>query len=479
MSGDVIVKNARKCLKIITTLSLSICISSAWFVLPAMADTTATTTATVNSSVNTDTSALSQMTLAEIQAAAKPMPDDAVTNSVIGSNNDMELKSQQSIPQDGNIYYISSTFVNPVTANYSNPSTSVTTTYYKFLNTEPGRYPFVTYSSYYWEFKDGVMQSNGITTESVSNETLYKQLTGGLPYIPVTDTYQHKRLATMFDIAGELSSNKLDNVVITTGATFADSLSGTVLASKLKAPILYMNTSDDAKVYDYVNNNLNKGGTVYILGKEGAVSTAIENKFSQSGFTVNRIGGATRYDTSEQINDKLNAAQGTPVIIASGENFPDALSISSIAAAKGYPILLTQDNTLPDQTKDELNKIKPSAIYVIGGTGVISQNTFNALKNYSSGVYRISGADRYETSLNICKTFDFNNSSTMVIATGTDFKDALSGSTVAAKYNAPILLINNDITGVKDYLKSTSYKNLIILGNTDAISSDTENALAK
>ncbi|MFL0194303.1 cell wall-binding repeat-containing protein [Clostridium sp. WILCCON 0269] len=484
-------KNTHKHSKIIITLVLSFCITSTWFIKPVMADSTSTTEnnsvssdvtnsdATNSNITSTDIKTLSEMTFDQLTAAAQPMPDNAITNSIIGDNNDMVLNSQQFIPQDGNIYYISSTFIDPITANYNTPRKSTTITYYKFLNTEPGRYPFVNYTSYYWEFKDGVLYANGTTTESVNNETLYKQLSGGLPYIPAVDTFQHKRLSTMFDMAEEINPDKLNNVVITSGTSFADALSGTVLASKLKAPIFFMNTKDDTNVYDYVNDNLKKGGTVYILGKEGAISSVIENKFTQYGFTASRLGGTDRYDTCSQINNQLNISKGTPVIIVSGENFPDALSISSVAACKGYPILLTQSNSIPQQTISQLNKINPSRIYVIGGPGVISDNIFSTLKNYSSYVSRIFGTDRYETSLNICKSFNFNNSSSIVLATGTDFKDALAGSTVAAKYDSPILLINSDTTKVKEYLKSSSYKSLIILGDTSTISTDTENDLAK
>jgi putative cell wall-binding protein len=490
------VKNTRKCLKVITTLALSLSVISAGFIQPVMADAATTTTnssassdtttTTTNSSTSSDTATLGEMTFAQLNTSAKPMPDDGVTNTILYSNNYMTLKSQKFIPQDGNIYYTKSVYVDPKSitasgANTENTKTITDITYYKFLNMEPGRYPFVNYNSYYWEFKDGILQSSGITTESISDETIYTQLSGGLPYALPASGLTDKRLNTMFDMANELNSGTLDNVVIASGTGFADALSGTVLASKLKAPILFMNTPDDAQVYEYVNTNLKKGGRVYILGGEGSISSEISDKFIESGFIVDRLGGTDRYDTCSQVNDQLNVAQGTPVIIVSGENFPDALSISSVAAIKGYPILLTESNSIPAQTISQLNKIKPSKIYVIGGSGVISDDTFNTLKSYSSDVSRIFGADRYETSLNIAKTFtdiSNNSNSTLVLATGTDFKDALAGSTVAAKYGAPILLIGSDITNAEDYIKTSAFKNLIILGDTNSISSDTESSLS-
>ncbi|WML36740.1 cell wall-binding repeat-containing protein [Clostridium sp. OS1-26] len=481
--------NSRKYLKLISTLTLSLCITTAWSIQPIKA---ASEDTTVTTSAASDVSSLSKMGYDELIKAAKSMPEDSVIVRKILDTSTSTLKGQQFIPQDENIYYITNNIIDPNTVTYEDPITKLNTTFYKFLNVEPSRYPLVKYNSYCWEFKDGDLQYSGVTSENVIDEALYKQLTGGLPYIPSgsiipdagntsevnnkpsVNTLAHKRLNSMFDMAAELNNSPLDNVIITSGTSFADALSGTVLASKLKAPVFFMNTSEDSKVYDYVNTNLKKGGSVYILGKEGAINSDIENTFKKNGFIVIRLGGDNRYGTCSQINDKLNIAENTPVVIVNGENYPDALSISSIAAAKGYPILLTEQNSIPQETIDQLTKIKPSKIYVIGGSGVVSENVYSSLKGYSNDVSRIFGADRYETSMNICKAFSSSNNSTIVLATGTDFKNALTGSSVAAKYGAPIILVGNDASNVKSYIKNNNYKNVIILGDTNSISSGIE-----
>ncbi|KZL91894.1 putative cell wall binding repeat 2 [Clostridium magnum DSM 2767] len=48
-----------------------------------------------------------------------------------------------------------------------------------------------------------------------------------------------------------------------------------------------------------------------------------------------------------------------------GYGFADALSVSSVAALKGYPILMTSASTLPDETKNILSTVQPSQVYVI------------------------------------------------------------------------------------------------------------------
>lgn len=471
-------KNIHRCVRAVTMLTLSIFLATIWFAKPTAADSTPVIV-NINNPNSVDTTPLSKMTLDELKTAAEPMRNNLLNAIVMGDTSNIDEKITQFSPQDGNIYYTTNTIIIP-TSGVQNITVSNLTTFDKFLGMLPGTYPHVNIYIYYWQFKDGILQSNGTSIKDIESETLYKQALVGFSYPnTVAGTYSHERLSTMFDIASELNPVKLDNITITRGTTFADSLSGTVLASKFQAPILFMNINNDTKVYDYVNSNVKKGGTIYILGKEGAIGSDVANYFTQNGYNVKRLGGTTRYDTCEQINDQLGVAEGTPVFLASGEDFPDALSASSIASIKGYPILLTQPNNIPEQTIRQLIKIKPSKIYVLGGTSVISDSVFNSLKVYCSDITRIYGADRYETSLNICKSFKLSNNLTIALATGTDFKDALAGSTVAAKNNIPILLINKDITKVKQYLDTNQYRNLVILGSTDAVSTDTENALAK
>ena len=76
----------------------------------------------------------------------------------------------------------------------------------------------------------------------------------------------------------------------------------------------------------------------------------------------------------------MNLQKGTPVVIANGYGFADALSISSVAAIKGYPILMTGTSNLPDETKTMLSNIQPSQVYIIGGIGSVSENVISEVK---------------------------------------------------------------------------------------------------
>jgi hypothetical protein len=86
---------------------------------------------------------------------------------------------------------------------------------------------------------------------------------------------------------------------------------------------------------------------------------------------VTRIQGNDRYATSVEISKRAFPTGAKAVYVCTGENFPDAITVSSLASGNG-PILLTQRNKLPTVVRDEIRRLKPGHIYIIGGEGTIS-----------------------------------------------------------------------------------------------------------
>lgn len=84
--------------------------------------------------------------------------------------------------------------------------------------------------------------------------------------------------------------------------------------------------------------------------KGSAASGESSNTTSNNVFKFNkkRLNGKNRYETAELVAEEYNSSTVQNVILATGENFPDALSISSMAAMKGYPIVLGNKDTLPE-----------------------------------------------------------------------------------------------------------------------------------
>lgn len=310
-------------------------------------------------------------------------------------------------------------------------------------------------------------------------------------YVCAKNAYSTNRLSgedrykTSVNIAENFSKDKIQNVIIANGNDFADGLSGSILSKKINAPIILVdrNFNIGKESLDYLKNHLSSSGTVYILGGPASVGTEYESYIKSLGFAnIKRLGGIDRFDTNNIIVNSLNIEKGTPIVITNGYGFADELSVSSIAAANGYPIFITDVNTLPNSVKSQILNIQPSKIYIIGGQGAVSDNIKTQIKSAvpsmdSNNIIRIGGQDRYETSLNICKYFK-PNSDTVILASGENFPDALSGTALAGKYNAPIILTNGeDISKQKDYLDSNNYKNIILLGGNGVISTDIEDIL--
>ena len=183
-----------------------------------------------------------------------------------------------------------------------------------------------------------------------------------------------------------------------------------------------------------------------------------------SGFATGttRLSGASRYETAIQVSKKY--APGVPAVyVATGTNFPDALSAAAAAAYVGGPLLLTTPTSLPSAVKTEIQRLSPSKIVVIGGTGAVSASVASQLSTIAP-VTRYGGADRYATGLQIVNG-TFTSSTTAILATGRSFPDALAATGVAGTLNAPVILID----GVKTTLTTATLSTLSSLGVTKVI----------
>ncbi|OFI05872.1 N-acetylmuramoyl-L-alanine amidase LytC precursor [Clostridium acetireducens DSM 10703] len=303
--------------------------------------------------------------------------------------------------------------------------------------------------------------------------------------IKQTRIYGMDRYETSSKIATAYSKDEINSIVVASGRNFPDALSGSVLSKKLNCPILLMDKDfNNSKVsVEYIKTHLNKSGTVYILGGEGSIEGSFVKHLNSLGYkNIERLYGKDRFFTNKAIVDYLNVKEGTPVILANGNNFPDALSVSSAAACKGYPIVLTNTDNIPNAGEILLKNLKPSTVYIIGGVGSFSDKNVSNLKNMlpylnDKNLVRIQGKDRYETSMNVCKYFSLD-SNAVFISSGRNFPDALSGSALAAKYNSPVLLVDdNHIRPQKAYLDSSKYNLQFMLGGLGSVSYSSQNIL--
>ena len=193
-----------------------------------------------------------------------------------------------------------------------------------------------------------------------------------------------------------------------------------------------------------------------------------------------RISGSDRYGTAAAVSKATYPNAGVPVVyVASGMDYPDALSAAPAAAAQGGPLLLTARTSLPSATAAELARLKPAKIVVVGGTGVVSGTVQTALQKIAPTT-RIGGSDRYATS-RLVADHAFSSASIAYLATGTGFADALSAGAAAGKVKGPVVLVSGGAgsadSATRSLLGSLGTTEVRIAGGVGVVSSGIESTL--
>ena len=246
--------------------------------------------------------------------------------------------------------------------------------------------------------------------------------------------------------SGFSSSKSQKTVVLATAFGYADALSAGPLAMYYdNAPIL-LNPVD--KLNTDVLNEIKrlKSTKVVLVGGEVALSANVVNQLKKAipTIVIERVSGETRYETNEVINSKLPKPKG--IFIASGTNFPDALSATSIAVMQGWHVVLSNGTSYTDAINDQVYS-KPTVI--VGGKTVVSTGLEEKIKVQAGAdnVTRLAGIDRYGTNAALIKHFtDTLKSPTIVVSTGTNYPDALVSSSLSGKYQAPLFIVGKSIS---------------------------------
>ncbi|WP_052659327.1 cell wall-binding repeat-containing protein [Bacillus alveayuensis] len=286
-----------------------------------------------------------------------------------------------------------------------------------------------------------------------------------------------KRLAgdNRYETAVKISKDgwtKAQIVIIARGDTFPDALAGVPLAYQHDAPILLTERDHLPETTKKEIGRLN-AEKVIILGGHSAVGKKVEESFKNMNLKVERIGGKGRFETAREIAERIDNKTKTAVIVY-GYNFPDALAAASIAAQKGYPILLTESQQIPYDTKQSLRNITKT--YVVGGKSVIHDEVLHSLPNPT----RIGGKNRYDTAARIIQDLSLSPEK-IVLANGHAFPDSLAGSVLAAKQNANLLLAESQTVPreTADIFKIYNIQHFTVLGGQKVLDNQVVRILLK
>lgn len=119
-------------------------------------------------------------------------------------------------------------------------------------------------------------------------------------------------------------------------------------------------------------------------------------------------------------------------------------------------------------------------VWATDGAGNVSSQDFAfEITKGDASFSQIAGADRYATAIEASKKAFPNGAETVVLATGTNWPDALGGSALAGASNGPLLLTPPTTlpANVKAEIERLGAKHVYILGGTGAVSAAVESAL--
>ncbi|ALC88920.1 hypothetical protein AM500_03220 [Bacillus sp. FJAT-18017] len=295
-----------------------------------------------------------------------------------------------------------------------------------------------------------------------------------------------KRLGgtTVFDtsvlVSKEISNlnYKSNTVIITNAEKHWDGIAATVLAYENKAPILF--TQSDAIPIAIENEIYRlKPTKAIIVGSTAVVTSTVESKLKALGIAeVQRVGGATRYDTSVAVAKQIVGPENDTAIIVNGESIPSQINIASVAAQSKIPVLTTTSTSVPTVTETFI-KENPSILnfIVIGNETEIGTTVTSKLDQYGN-VSRIDNLNRYDLGVNISNYF-FVEPTSFIIARGDVYSSGVIAGPLAALKNYKVLLTpyNNLNTDVENYLIANQdyLENFYIMGTS--ITTDVTNKL--
>lgn len=196
-----------------------------------------------------------------------------------------------------------------------------------------------------------------------------------------------------------------------------------------------------------------------------------------------RFEGADRYQTAVSITaQQYPEGHVGAIVLTTGENWPDALVAGPYAAMSWSSLLLTRPEALPECVVDELLRLMPYEVVIIGGYDAVSLDVEIALRTVCRVpvVRRIMGHDRYETAALVAEELtsqwyigsEDGMVETATIVSGEAFPDAMCAAPVATSLMSPILLTRTGSVpaATADYLDRHAVSQSLVVGGPAAIS---------
>ncbi|QHF25792.1 hypothetical protein GTU73_18535 [Rathayibacter sp. VKM Ac-2804] len=287
------------------------------------------------------------------------------------------------------------------------------------------------------------------------------------------------RIATAIAVTRAYFPDDLPVLYVASGEKWADALSAGPAAATQDGALLLTNRDDVPDVLAAEITRLSPRRIV-VVGDAFSVSDAVYDRLATFAPAITRIAGSDRYDTSRKIVENAFPTPGFgTVFLATGGNFPDALSVAPIAGRTDQPVLLVDgaQPALGEPTRAAIDRLDAGRGQLIGGTNTISSGIESELRasGLTGTVNRIAGTDRHDTSRLLNAAYPPSPLvDTAFLASATGFADALAAGPAAASIGAPLYLSEPNCVPAltRRAMQGQDLDRIFLLGSVRTLSAD-------
>ena len=303
------------------------------------------------------------------------------------------------------------------------------------------------------------LEESGSGIGTVSRVRSMASLTGFIPYRfnSIEEDPRWKRYVQFVEgvdryataaRASGVGFTSASSVVVASGENWPDALGAAGLAGAVKGPVLLVQHDRvPAPVFGEIDRL--KAKKVFIIGGVGVVSSGVEQSFRDKGIAVERIGGRNRYQTAgavarrtvKALADAHRPWDGT-VLLANGDDWPDAVAASAPSARMGWPIVLSPSGDLAVEASATLGTLNARRAILLGGEGMLTDAVWREVSDRGIQAERWSGRNRRLTALEIANRCALLGMTWKNVAVTSDasFADALAGGVMQAQTGSLVLL---------------------------------------
>ena len=249
------------------------------------------------------------------------------------------------------------------------------------------------------------------------------------------------RIETAIEAARRGWPDGAGHVVLASSTAYAEVLPASVLAARHGAPLLLAGSTGLSGTIDAELDRLGATAVTVV----GSVPTSVDGALASQGMQVNRLGTAGNVKaTSVAVAHAVGGSAGTAVLVNDG-TFVDGISAAALAAGRHWPVLLTSQSYVYQESVDTWRALGIHTIYLVGGPVVIGDNIRDWLVSQGLSVHRLAGANRYGTSAAVAganESLGGRSVATLLFATGRNYPDALASGALAARLSAQLVLVD-------------------------------------